>query len=67
MYSTRKNKAERAGVDEAALRRYFPLEHTKSTILSIYEELLSLRFEKVEDARVWHEDVECYGVRSASS
>ena len=66
VYSARKNKAERAG-DEAALRRYFPLEHTKSTILSIYEELLSLKFEKVEDARVWHEGVEFYGVHSASS
>eukprot|EP00579_Thalassiosira_antarctica_P033032 CAMPEP_0201997582 /NCGR_PEP_ID=MMETSP0905-20130828/4508_1 /ASSEMBLY_ACC=CAM_ASM_000554 /TAXON_ID=420261 /ORGANISM="Thalassiosira antarctica, Strain CCMP982" /LENGTH=691 /DNA_ID=CAMNT_0048553295 /DNA_START=20 /DNA_END=2095 /DNA_ORIENTATION=+ len=66
VYYTRLYKAECAGVDEAALRQYFPLEHVKSTILSIYEELLGLRFERVLDAKVWHEDVECYAVHSVS-
>lgn len=64
-YYTRMYKAE-AGVDEQALRKYFPLEHVKTTILSIYEELLGLKFEHVLDAEVWHEDVKCYAVRSAS-
>ena len=67
MYYTRMYKAECAGVDEAALKQYFPLEHVKSTILAIYEELLGLKFERVFNAEVWHEDVECYAVHSASS
>lgn len=67
LYYTRLYKAECAGVDEAAIRQYFPLEHVKHTILSIYEELLGLKFERVLDAQVWHEDVECYSVRSMSS
>jgi len=63
-YYTRVYNAECAGVDEAKLRQYFPLEHVKTTILSIYEELLGLKFERVRDAEVWHDDVECYAVRS---
>ncbi|KAL9182303.1 hypothetical protein ACHAXT_012955 [Thalassiosira profunda] len=65
-YYTRMGKAE-AGVDEAALKQFFPQEHVKATILAIYEELLGLKFERVADAEVWHEDVECYVVLSASS
>lgn len=65
-YYTRMYKATESGVDEQALRQYFPLEHVKSTILSIYEELLGLKFERVVDAEVWHEDVECFAVCCAT-
>ena len=54
------------GVDEAKLQEYFPLDHVKNEILKIYEELLHLKFIKVEDAEIWHEDVECYAVMPAS-
>ena len=64
-YYTRMYKANESGVDEQVLRQYFPLEHVKSTILSIYEELLGLKFERV-DAKVWHEDVECFAVCCAT-
>ena len=67
MYYTRMYKAECAGVDEAAMRPYFPLLHVKETILSIYEELLGLKFVRVSDAKVWHDDVECYAVCTATS
>ena len=63
-YYTTKHKMVH-GVDEASLRQYFPLDHVKATILSIYEELLGLKYEHVVDAKVWHEDVECYAVKSA--
>ncbi|KAL7460588.1 hypothetical protein ACHAXS_001030 [Conticribra weissflogii] len=56
LYYTQVYKSEYAWVDEAALREFFPLEHVKSAILSIYEEFLE----------VWHEDVEFYAVRSAT-
>lgn len=65
LYYTGKYTAECAGVDEAALRSYFPLEFVKKTICAIYEKLLGLKFELVDDAQVWHEDVECYAVRSS--
>ena len=50
------------GVDEGKIRDYFPLEHTRDAILSTYEKLLNVTFEKQIDARVWHEEVECYAV-----
>ena len=63
-YYTTKHKMVH-GVDEASLRQYFPLDHVKATILSIYEELLGLKYEHIVDAKVWHDDVECYAVKSA--
>jgi len=52
-------------VDEAALRQYFPLDHVKNEILSIYQELLGLIFTRVYDAQVWHPEVQCYAVSEA--
>ena len=63
-YYTTKHKMVH-GVDEASLRQYFPLDHVKATILSIYEELLGLKYEHIVDAKVWHDDVKCYAVKSA--
>ena len=65
-FYTSQFKAQFAGVDEAVLRQYFPLEHVKATIFSIYEELLLVKFER-EKAQVWHEDVECYSVFDSTS
>ena len=60
-YYSRAYKAT-LGVDEAEIRNYFPLEHTRDSILSIYEKLLNVSFHKQNDATVWHEDVQCYAV-----
>ncbi|VDO87742.1 unnamed protein product [Schistosoma margrebowiei] len=45
-------------VDEVALKKYFPLATVKSGILRLYQQLLGLRFERVSNAEVWHEEVE---------
>ena len=66
-YYIREYKSRFVGIDEAALRQYFPLNHVKTTILCIYEELLGLRFAPEKDVAVWHEDVECYSVCDAST
>ena len=58
----REYKSRFAGIDEAALRQYFPLEHVKNTILKLYEELLRLQFVRDDNMDVWHDDVECYSV-----
>ena len=60
-YYARAHKAT-LGVDEGKLREYFPLEHTRDAILSTYEKLLNVTFEKQTHAQVWHEEVECYAV-----
>jgi thimet oligopeptidase len=67
MYYMREYKARFAGIDDAVLRQYFPLEHVKQTILSIYEKLLGLKFMQEKDVEVWHDDVECYSVFDAAT
>ncbi len=66
-YYQRVYKAKTLGVDEAKLKTYFPLKHVQHQILSMYEELLNLKFNKLQDAEVWHPDVECYSVSPAGS
>jgi Zn-dependent oligopeptidase len=46
-------------LDEAELSEYFPLEHVVNTTLDIYQELLSLKFKKVE-CQAWLEEISCY-------
>lgn len=47
--------------------RYFPLEVVLEGMLAIYQELLGLRFEKVEGAEVWQEDVQMFAVFDVDS
>lgn len=54
-------------IDEDKLREYFPLPRVTEGLFDIYQELLGLKFKKVENAEVWHPDVSMYSVRDAST
>lgn len=66
MYYHTKLMKEKYGVDEELIKEYFPLERVISETLEIYQELLSLKFIKVEEPG-WHEEVVCYRVNDAES
>lgn len=53
-------------LDEEKLAEYFPLEHVIETTLEIYQELLSLKFRKIE-CQAWIENVPCYRVHDEES
>lgn len=55
-------KNEQYGLDSQALRTYFEYGTVKQGVMDITSRLFSVRFVKVTDAKVWHQDVETYDV-----
>ncbi|KAI3636142.1 hypothetical protein MIR68_005494 [Amoeboaphelidium protococcarum] len=53
-------------VDEDAIKQYFQLGHVTDKMLALYQQLLRLKFVKVDRPPVWHQDVEMYQVKNSS-
>ena len=49
-------------VDNEKVREYLPMNECLAGMFELYQELLGLEFRKMENASVWHEEVEAYEV-----
>jgi len=54
-------------VDQEKLKEYFPMEVVTAGMMDIYQKILGLKFTKLEDVEVWHEDVEMWKVDDLQS
>jgi len=68
-YYTNKIEETRYAVDKAKLKEYFPLEKVTKGLLEIYQQLLGLKFTKLDpkDIDAWHEEVELFKVQDSES
>ena len=49
-------------VDQEKLKEYFPMEVVTAGLMDIYQKILGLKFTRLEEGEVWHEDVEMWKV-----
>ena len=56
---------ERYDVDQFKVAEYFPLEPTLQGMFDVYQRLVGVRFERVEQTHAWHPDVRLYRVADA--
>ncbi|MEZ4793753.1 MAG: M3 family metallopeptidase [Gelidibacter sp.] len=49
-------------VDNEKIREYLPMRECLAGMMAIYQELLGLQFKKMDNASVWHPEVEAYEV-----
>jgi len=57
-----KVEEELYSVDQNEIKQYFPMETVTEGLLGLYENLLGLKYKKVDNAEVWHPDVTLYEV-----
>ncbi len=53
-YYDRKYIEESLSLDDTLVKEYFPVSVVVPTILSIYQNLLGVRFEELKNASIWH-------------
>ena len=54
-------------VDQEKLKEYFPMEVVTAGMMDIYQKILGLKFTRLEEGEVWHEDVEMWKVNDLES
>jgi len=60
-------RKEQHDVDSQRVRTYFAFEKVRQGLLDVTGRLFGLRYERADDAVVWHEDVAAYDVFSSAA
>ncbi len=66
-FYTERVRQSRYSVDQEAFRPYLPPEASLAVVMKLVESTMGVRYERVADAPVWHDDVRAYTVRDLAS
>ena len=66
-YYENKVKLEKYNLDSEEVKQYFEFNNVTQGLFSIYQLLFGVKFEKVENASVWHEDVQMFSMYDKQS
>jgi Zn-dependent oligopeptidase len=66
-YYTERLRKSRYAVDSDSIRQYFPVSHVVPSVMTLYEELFSLRFSEQDSPDVWAPGVRAFGVKDAET
>ncbi|KAJ1965847.1 metalloendopeptidase [Dipsacomyces acuminosporus] len=59
-------KERKHSINDEEVKQYFPVEQVTRGVLDIYQNMLGLKFVKVESPHVWHPDVDMYEIWEAA-
>jgi len=65
-YYLEKLKLKTYSIDSERIREYFPLDHVRQQMFTLFGELLGIRFKQIEGAKVWSPDVSVYSIINES-
>lgn len=65
-YLSNQLKKRKYGVDDDLIREYFPIDHVRDEMFSLFGDLLGVSFERLP-WKLWHKDVELYAIRNRES
>ena len=55
-------KLKKYSLDSEEVKQYFEFNNVTSGLFTIYQLLFNVRFEKIENPSVWHDDVQMYAI-----
>ena len=60
-------KLKKYNLDREEVRQYFEFNNVTEGLFTIYQQLFNIRFEKVQNPSVWHEDVQMFSIYDKTS